>query len=213
MKIYIASDLHIGYERSNYSKIKEFFELVKKDADRLILCGDVFDLWRCPSETIRDREPYKSTYELLLDIGNKIPTVVIFGNHDYNLYKKLNLGWIDIKDDFIEDNIYYCHGWRFDIKQRFGSYFYYWIVKYFPYLYQRFFKESNKIINKEDQIYKIHKIYDEVIKFINSKDLKYVVMGHTHNPIINDKIIDCGDFIDSNSYIIIEDGIPQLKQL
>jgi hypothetical protein len=53
MKIYCASDLHIGYENANYPKIEEFFDIVKDNADELILCGDVFDLWRCPFELIK----------------------------------------------------------------------------------------------------------------------------------------------------------------
>ncbi|MDM7918857.1 MAG: hypothetical protein QUS12_06795 [Methanosarcina sp.] len=39
MKIYCASDFHIGYQDANYPKIKEFFELVKANAGELILCG------------------------------------------------------------------------------------------------------------------------------------------------------------------------------
>jgi UDP-2,3-diacylglucosamine pyrophosphatase LpxH len=54
MKIYCASDFHIGYKNSNYTKIKEFFELVIENADELVLCGDVFDLWRCPVELIKN---------------------------------------------------------------------------------------------------------------------------------------------------------------
>lgn len=52
MKIYCASDMHIGYEYSNHLKIKEFFNIVKENADGLILCGDTFDLWRYPYHKI-----------------------------------------------------------------------------------------------------------------------------------------------------------------
>lgn len=36
-------------------------------------------------------------------------------------------------------------------------------------------------------------------------------MGHTHEPVIRDHVIDCGDFIDSASYVILTDGVPELK--
>jgi len=52
MKIYCASDMHIGYERTNYPKIEEFFNIAREDADELILCGDIFDLWRYPYDKI-----------------------------------------------------------------------------------------------------------------------------------------------------------------
>jgi hypothetical protein len=36
-------------------------------------------------------------------------------------------------------------------------------------------------------------------------------MGHTHEPVIRDHVIDCGDFIDSTSYVILTDSVPELK--
>ena len=214
MKIYCASDFHIGYERSNYLKIEKFLNQVKDNADRLILCGDIFDLWRSTPEILINQEPYKSIYELLVSIGNIIPTTIVFGNHDYNLYKQLDLGCINVSDDFIENSIYYTHGWRFDIKQKLGSYFYYWIVKYFPHLYQKYFKKPTEIIDKEEQIYNEDRIYNEVIKFYNKNNYKYIIMGHTHNPIIiNDKIGDCGDFVDSCSFITIDGDKMELNYI
>ena len=38
-------------------------------------------------------------------------------------------------------------------------------------------------------------------------------MGHTHVPVIQDKLINCGDFIDSTSYVILDDGVPELKYI
>lgn len=213
MKTYIASDFHIGFEQSNYPKIKEFFELVKDDADRLILVGDIFDLWRCSPDIIRNYEPFKSIYKSLLNLAKTIPVIIIKGNHDYNLNKKLNLPNIKVVNNFTEDNIYFTHGWEFDLQQRKASKYYYWIVKYFPYLYQNFFKLPSKIIKKEDQIYNNSKIYDEVQKFRTHYFYKYIVMGHTHNPMINNRIVDCGDFIDSCSYVIIEDSNITLHYL
>jgi len=47
------------YKNSDYPKMKEFFELVKENANELVLCGDVFDLWRCPVEKIKNQKPMK----------------------------------------------------------------------------------------------------------------------------------------------------------
>jgi hypothetical protein len=39
-------------------------------------------------------------------------------------------------------------------------------------------------------------------------------MGHTHDPIGNDgKLFDCGDMIDSFTYVIIENGKPRLERM
>jgi len=141
MKIYCASDFHIGYEYTNYPKIKEFFGLVKDSADKLVLCGDIFDLWRINISEIKSKEPMKSTYEALLQVSKEIPITYIWGNHDYKIWKieKEMKKYMKITDDFISDNIYYCHGWRFDLRQRFGYILYGWLVERFPILYQLFF--------------------------------------------------------------------------
>ena len=74
MKIYCASDLHIGYEHTYYPAVIELFEEVRKNADRLILCGDVLDLWRCPIEDIQKNNETKDAFETLLSITEKKET-------------------------------------------------------------------------------------------------------------------------------------------
>ncbi len=212
MKIYCASDFHIGYEQTNYSKINEFLELVKKDGDKLILVGDTFDLWRQYPEIIIIKDPYKTVYENLLNLAKTISITIIPGNHDYNL-NKISLPNIIIKNDYIENNIYFTHGWKFDLNQRIGSSFYYWIIKYFPYLYQRFFKKPSEIIKDEYDERSIgDPIHAEALKFANKNNCK-IIMGHTHDPMISDKVIDCGDFIDSCSFCIIENDKIEFHKL
>lgn len=214
MKIYCASDLHIGYEDTNYPKIKEFFELVKANADELILCGDVLDLWRCPIETIESKEPMKSTYEALLLVAGDVSTTIIWGNHDYKLWKKVKIP-VQVTDSFVSNNIYYCHGWRFDIQQMFGHWLYGWLVDRFPYLYQKFIKTPLEL-KIEDKNYhlRIEKIHEKAREFIDKEGLDYLIMGHTHEPVGDDgKLFDCGDLIDSLTYVVIEDGKPRLEQM
>lgn len=210
-RIYCASDLHLGFEDSNYPKIIEFFDLVKKDADQLILIGDCFDLWRCPIETIINEEPYKTAYEALVSTAAEVPTILIKGNHDYQLQKKISIPNVRIVGDYTQDNIYFTHGHRFDIQQRFGSFLYGWLVNQFPYLYQRFFKTPSQIPRNEyaraDLTTRIHA---EAKRFADGHKFDFVCMGHTHDPIIDEKIIDAGDMIDSLSYVVITDGVPEL---
>ncbi len=44
-----------------------------------------------------------------------------------------------IADSFEKEKIYFCHGWNFDVMQRFGSFAYGFLVLKFPSIYQRFF--------------------------------------------------------------------------
>lgn len=77
MKIYCASDLHLGYPDSNYPKIKTFLNLVQQNADQLILCGDIYDLWLCEYREIASQEPMKSCHELLLQTAEMVDTIFI----------------------------------------------------------------------------------------------------------------------------------------
>ena len=204
MKIYCASDFHIGYENSNYPKMKEFFELVKENADELILCGDILDLWRCPIETIQSEEPMKSTYEALLLMTEKVPTTIIWGNHDYKLWKKVSIP-VRVTDSFVSNNIYYCHGWRFDLQQRLGSWLYGWLVNKFPYLYQKFFKGPFELkIKGQEYELRNRRIHEKAREFVKKEGLDYLIMGHTHEPSDSDgKLFDCGDTNDNHTYVFI----------
>lgn len=120
MKIYCASDMHIGYERSNHSKINEFLNIVKENADELILCGDTFDLWRYPYHKILNsvKPDFEDVMSHLKQTAAEVPTTIIPGNHDYNLmklWKKHGKYNVSIVDPFEKEGIYFCHGWKFDM--------------------------------------------------------------------------------------------------
>lgn len=212
MRTIIGSDFHIGSETTNYPKLNYFFEYVKLNADKFIICGDCLDLWRCDINTIRSHEPYKTTYNNLLKLAETIPTTIIPGNHDYNI-GSLNLPNIEVRKPFFDDGIFFTHGWEFDVQQRIGSYFYGYILKYFPYFYQKFFKTPNEIIKDEyDERSFGDSIHVETLKFAKKNNCQ-VIMGHTHSAMISDKVIDCGDMVDSLSYIIIDNDRIELRKL
>lgn len=214
MKIYCASDLHIGYENANYPKIEEFFDIVKEEkANELILCGDVFDLWRCPFEIIKKER--KSTYKALLSVSKHVPTTIIWGNHDYKLWKKVNLP-IRVTDDFVWNNILFCHGWRFDMEQRLGRFLYGWLLNENPYVYQSFFRKPSEIkMNEMEYTARSKKVHEHAKIMIQKLRLNYLVMGHTHDPVEDGRLFDCGDMVDSLSYIVIDDQnvSPRLERM
>jgi hypothetical protein len=65
----------------------------------------------------------KSTYEALITMAKKVPTTIIWGNHDYKLRKKVKIP-VMVTDSFVSNNIYYCHSWRFDLWQVVGHLLY-----------------------------------------------------------------------------------------
>lgn len=153
-KIFCASDLHIGYEKSNIGTIYKFLDIASKKADELILCGDVFDMWRYPITDINKDTPMsKRIIDISKSINNiakNIPTTIIWGNHDYQLGKNIDkyrdiFSNIRITDEFFYGNMYFCHGWRFDYQQLLGSIFYSFLINRFPYIYQKLFKTPSYI--------------------------------------------------------------------
>jgi len=219
MKIYCASDLHMGYERTNYDKICKFLELAENKSDELILCGDTFDLWRYSVDKIDKTTmvEFKTCLNKLKETTKEIPVKIIPGNHDYNLqnvWKDLRKDYdVEITDSFYQGDIYFTHGWQFDMRQRRLSFAYLWLVTSFPYLYQKYFRKPSQMgLPRNDGAYPVSKrIHKETEEFAIKNNLKYVVMGHTHIPTQCNHILDCGDFIDSCTYIVLDNKKPKMK--
>jgi hypothetical protein len=111
------------------------------------------------------------------------------------------------------NNIYFCHGWQFDIRQKVGHVFYGSIV--------RSPKLCKKILNApfELKIMEIEhrrhgkKTHEKAQEFLEKQRFKYLIMGHTHVPIADGRLFDCGDMIDHFTYVVIKNGKPTLEKL
>jgi len=216
---FCASDLHIGYEHSNHDKILSFLDIVEKEANMLILCGDTFDLWRTPYDSILDhiKPQFEQVMTRIKQVGRKIPIIIIPGNHDYNLkklWKNYQYYYVPIRDPFTINSInnHFCHGWEFDLRMRLSSFAFTWIIELFPSIYQRYYKKPSQIFSSSDEPDNLCiKIHNEANQYAIKNNLDYVIMGHTHIPMIWNHVIDCGDFVDSCSYIKLDKNIPELK--
>lgn len=82
--IFVISDLHIGdgSKKDNLIKhhkadlLERFLDYIQQENGRLIICGDLFELWRYRLEDVVER------WEKLLDRLAKMDMVYITGNHD-----------------------------------------------------------------------------------------------------------------------------------
>jgi len=97
MALYIFSDAHLGAtsrgdEPEKLEKIIQLFELVKADADRLIILGDLFDFWFEYKHAI-PKDHHKVLFMLTDLIERGIEIDYVMGNHDF---------WMD---DFFEKQI------------------------------------------------------------------------------------------------------------
>lgn len=79
----------------------------------------------------------------------------------------------------------------------------------------RFFKTPFQLKTREEE-YSLHskKIYERAREFIKEEGIDYLIMGHTHDRIGDDgKLFECGDMIDSLTYVIIENRKPRLEKI
>lgn len=211
MKTYIASDMHIGYEESNYPAIMKFFDLVKNDADELILLGDTLDLWTNTIDNITSQEPYKSAYDALMEVSSTVPTIIVCGNHDYKLKKKIRNPNITVTNRFMRGTCKFMHGWEFDAMQKFASPLFECIMEFFPYIYQKYFyKPYTKYILGVDGNILINITARDYAK---KKGYTRIYYGHTHLPMIEGVLYNCGDMISHTSYIVLEDGNAELRYI
>jgi len=221
------SDVHLGYERTNYPSFNEFIDYIasRNDMDKIIMVGDIFDLWRynyhdAMKEKVYSDTFYKlqSTIDELADVG--IETVYIKGNHDYAVESIVGAD-LDVKyaHSYNIDGNMYQHGWTFDFVQTFTMFgnlitpsVYGFITEWFPAIYQRMCRKPSEIPTEEERANSswIESIYEKASEFTTKVGATRIVMGHTHNPMIRGNIVDCGDWIDSVSWCEIDDGIPML---
>jgi len=128
-------------------KIISFFDIVENQADELILCGDIFDLWRYPYHKMLNtvKPHFKEVMFHLKQTATEVPTTIIIIPENHEEYNVI------IADPFEKEDKYFCHGWNFDLMQRLGSFFYMWLVYKFPSIYQRFFKKPSQVLLPNDE--------------------------------------------------------------
>lgn len=94
--VYGISDLHMGDAgaRDNFAygdrekQFLGFLDMVEDTGGRLIICGDLFELWQSNiSKVLRKRE-------WLLDRLARMGAVYVLGNHDADLRYFINSGWL-----------------------------------------------------------------------------------------------------------------------
>ncbi len=135
MAVYFFSDVHLGMtdkkqEIIKLEKIYSLFDLIKADADKVYILGDLFDFWFEYKHAI-PKEHLQVVFKLAAMIENGIEIHYISGNHDFWLGDFLaNEVGIKIHRDFYETiengkKLFMIHGdglspgdWKYRILRR-----------------------------------------------------------------------------------------------
>ena len=219
MSTLIVSDLHIGDFKSGHMDLIRALER-QPDVRRLIIAGDLFDLWVAgPGRALKEAQ-YLLDY---LDTGFKGEVIYLTGNHDEDFRYLKSLNGIPVKDfhtiKWKDKRILVFHGHQYDksfyldkvgVLARFNA----WLVN-----------KTDKLFNMDARKWLIslsegieNDPYDKMIftyehtlqtEFSGVHDV--VITGHTHLPVIkrlNGLIyINCGDFMQHRTGVIYEEEL------
>lgn len=203
-KSVFISDVHLGTKSCKAKKLHDFLSSI--EAENLYLVGDIIDGWALK------RKHYwtKGQTEVLrkiLKLSEKMNVYFLPGNHDEFVrpfFKfDFQVGDIQVLDSVDYDaidgrRIYICHGDRFDLTMRIPRQ----VINFFAY-----FGESSWT----DKAYKYLGTEKVIEKFITAKGYDCAITGHTHDPMIKERYMNCGDWV-TNCTALVEhmDGTWQI---
>jgi UDP-2,3-diacylglucosamine pyrophosphatase LpxH len=214
MKTLVISDTHIGSKGCQTDLI---LELLKDNSyERYILVGDIIDGWLF-TKYKKFSYDHARVIRRLLKLSKNKEIIWISGNHDEFLrkYTPIELGNIKVVDEYTENGIWFCHGDKYD-----GIVKMHWLgmlgsVGYdLAIVIDRFLKRFNKNTslskflkdNVKAAVSFMVDFENEMVRQAKKRNCHTVVCGHIHTP--DDKEIDgvrylnCGDWIENNSFII-----------
>jgi len=209
------SDVHLGSKGSNAAEVLEV--LKKYQPEHLFLVGDIIDGWLLKRKFRWPQSHTNVLRKILSYSKNGVKVTYIPGNHDEFLrdYLEFTFGNITIQDEVVFNDTYITHGDLYDgvVKLKWlgvlGSVGYDLAISIDRRLKKWGYKRSLSKFLKDK--------VKEAVKFITSYEeelcrqaikhgCKRVISGHIHHPedkMIGDiRYLNCGDWIENNSYII-----------
>jgi len=239
MKIICISDIHQKLqvdeeEREKLRKLYSFLDEIKSwDLDKLIIAGDLFDVWYEYKMVIP--KPYFTTLTKLKSISEKGTKIIyLAGNHDFKfrdfLQNEIQIEvylndyefmvgekkfFISHGDEYTSNDTRY-HLLKTILRNNFINHLFGIIHPDLGLKFGKWMSRSSR--KKELPQKKKTKLEKGLINFSKikfSQGFRYVIMGHIHQPRIltleNGIYINLGDWISHYSYLEIEDQNVELK--
>jgi UDP-2,3-diacylglucosamine pyrophosphatase LpxH len=213
------SDVHLGSKGSNAGQVLEILKHYKPDY--LFLVGDIVDGWLLKRKFRWPQSHTNVLRKILSYSKNGTKVIYIPGNHDEFMrdYNDFQFGNIEIHNEYIWNNTYITHGDLYDgvVKLKWlgvlGSIGYDLAISIDRTLKSWGYKRSlsKYLKDKVKEAVKFMTSFEqEIVRQGKKHNCHTVICGHIHHP--DDKVIDhtrylnCGDWIENNSYIIYSDG-------
>jgi UDP-2,3-diacylglucosamine pyrophosphatase LpxH len=213
------SDVHLGSKGSNAEGVLNVMK--QYQPDYLFLVGDIIDGWLLKRKFRWPQSHTNVIRKIMSYSKNGTKVIYLPGNHDEfaREYLDLNFGNIEIHNEYIWNNTYITHGDLYDgvVKLKWlgvlGSIGYDFAISIDRRLKKLGFKRSLSKFLKDkvkEAVKFITSYEEEIVRQGIKHNCKIVMCGHIHHPedkVIGDvRYLNCGDWIENNSYIIYNDN-------
>jgi UDP-2,3-diacylglucosamine pyrophosphatase LpxH len=213
------SDVHLGSKGSNAEQVLTI--LKHYQPEYLFLVGDIVDGWLLKRKFRWPQSHTNVLRKILSYSKNGTKVIYIPGNHDEFMrdYDDFQFGNIEVHNEYVWKNTYITHGDLYDgvVKLKWlgvlGSVGYDLAITIDRTLKSLGYKRSLSKYLKDkvkEAVKFITSFEEEIVRQGKKHGCSTVICGHIHHP--EDKVIDytrylnCGDWIENNSYIIYVDG-------
>lgn len=213
------SDVHLGSKGSNAEQVLNV--LKQYQPEYLFLVGDIIDGWLLKRKFRWPQSHTNVIRKIMSYSKNGTKVIYLPGNHDEfaREYLDLNFGNIEIHNEYIWNNTYITHGDLYDgvVKLKWlgvlGSIGYDFAISIDRRLKKLGYKRSLSKFLKDkvkEAVKFITSFEEELCRQAIKHNCKTVMCGHIHHPedkVIGDvRYLNCGDWIENNSYIIYNDN-------
>ena len=219
------SDVHLGSKGSNADDLLKM--LKEYEPEYLFIVGDFIDGWLLKKRHYWTQDFTNVIRKILSYSKNGTKVVYVTGNHDDFLRHYTPTSFsenIQIVDEFIWNGYYIVHGDQFDgiVKMKWlgvlGSWGYeaaIWIDRVLKRLgYKRSLSKFLKR-NVKDAIKFITDFEKQAAYQAKLHNCHGVIVGHIHTPTDNYvgdiHYLNCGDWVENNSYIVYKNGKFTIK--
>lgn len=209
------SDVHLGSKGSN---AVELLEVLKKyEPKKLFIVGDFIDGWLLKKRHYWPQSNTNVIRKILSYSKSNTEVFYITGNHDEYLrnYTPFDFGNIKIVDEMVWNDYYITHGDKFDgvVQLKWlgmlGSVGYEMAIVIDRTLKRFGYKRSlsKYLKDKVKGAVKFITSFEKQLEYqAEKRECKGVICGHIHTPALeldrNIHYINCGDWIENNSYIV-----------
>jgi UDP-2,3-diacylglucosamine pyrophosphatase LpxH len=213
------SDVHLGSKGSNAEMVLDL--LKQYQPEYLFLVGDIIDGWLLKRKFRWPQSHTNVLRKIMSYSKNGTKVIYIPGNHDDFLreYGEFSFGNIEVHNEYVWNNTFITHGDLYDgvVKLKWlgvlGSIGYDMAISIDRKLKKLGMKRSLSKFLKDK--------VKEAVKFITQFEVELtrqakkhhctsVICGHIHHPEDRDidgvRYLNCGDWIENNSYIIYNDN-------